>query len=184
MAAATFTAGAAFLASGCAYQLGSPDRSIPGGYQQLSIPMFRNLTQETGIEVSFTNALIREFERSKTARVVDPPRAEAEVNGVITEISYVASGDVSSPSMPLGAVLRAGYSITVKVTVVLRRRSDQVVLWTGDFQGEHGYIAPQVTRAGINTVNPLYNLSARRQYIDLIAAEAMAEAHNRMSENF
>lgn len=170
--------------SGCTYRLGSPERVIPGGYRQISVPIFKNYTQETGIEVAFTNALIGEFERSRTARVVDPRRAEAQVDGEIVSIIYQASGDTVAATLPENTVLRTNYRILLTVRVTLRRRSDQNVLWSGQFEGERTYTAPQVTAAGINTVNPLYNLSARRQNINVMAGDLMAEAHDRMLESF
>ena len=63
----------------CAYRWGSPDRSLPGGYRQVYIPVFKNLTPEPGIEVDFTNALRREFERSKIARISEYDAADAEI---------------------------------------------------------------------------------------------------------
>jgi hypothetical protein len=180
------------LTSGCAYRLGSPDRTLPGGYKQISIPMFKNLSQEVGIEVYFTNSLIQEFERSKIARVVDPNLAEAVIEGEIESVTYTPSGQnqgtttvtSSGPQLPTGAVLAAQYQILVTVKITMKRNSDKSVLWTGSFNGERTYIAPQVLSAGINTVNPLYNLSARRQNIQALSGEMMQEAHNRITENF
>lgn len=40
------------LLASCAYRLGSPDRGLPGGYRQVYIPMFKNMSQEPGIEVA------------------------------------------------------------------------------------------------------------------------------------
>ena len=78
------------LLSGCAYHLGNKNRSIPGGYKQVSVPIFKNHTQETGIEVSFTNALIEEFQRSRVARVVDNSLSEVTVVGQIDDLQYIA----------------------------------------------------------------------------------------------
>ncbi len=143
---------------------------------------------EPGIEVAFTNALIQEFERAKIGRITGAPQAEVLVEGVITSVSYPKSGtDLTSEknsSMPLGAVLATSYQILITADVILRRNSDKSILWQGTFNGERTYNAPQVTTAGVNTVNPLYNLSARRQNIDLMALEMMSEAHDRMTENF
>lgn len=170
--------------AGCAYRLGSPDRSLPGGYKQLTIPIFRNLTQEPGVEVSFTNALIQEFERTRTGRVTEPAQSEVKVEGEILSIQYLPGGKKEDGTLPTGAVLASEYRILVKTKIVLRKSSDQSILWEGIFNGERTYVAPQVTQGGLNTVNPLYNLSARRQNIDLMASDMMAEAHDRMTENF
>lgn len=173
-----------FLLSSCAYRLGSPDRSLSGGYKQLTIPIFRNMTQETGIEVAFTNALIQEFQRTKTGRVVEPSQAEVQVDGEISSIQYLPGGKKEEGSLPTGAVLASAYTILLKVKITVHRFSDRSVLWQGTFSGERSYTAPQVTQGGLNTVNPLYNLSARRQNIDAMALDMMAEAHDRMTENF
>lgn len=181
------------LTTGCAYRLGSGTRGLPGGYGQISIPMFKNKTQETGVEVSFTNSLIQEFLRSKAGRVVEEPQADVRIEGEISSITYtpesaVASGqiDIAGPGqfLPQGAVLASRYRILVDVNLRLVRRSDREVLWQGSFNGERTYAAPQVHSAGVNSVNPLYNLSARRQNLDVMAIDMMIEAHSRMTENF
>jgi hypothetical protein len=164
--------------------LGSPDRTLPGGYKQISIPVFKNLSQETAIEVYFTNSLIQEFERSKIARVVDPNLAEAVLEGEIETVTYTPSGQNQGGSLPTGAVLAAQYQILITAKITVKRNSDKSILWTGTFNGERTYIAPQVLNAVINTVNPLYNLSARRQNIQSLASEMMQEAHDRITENF
>lgn len=170
--------------AGCAYRLGEPNRSLPGGYTQIQIPVFKNATQEVGIEVGFTNALIQEFERSRSARVVAPEYAEAQIDGEILSVQYLPGGIQGGDRFPRGSVLASQYSILLVVKVTLRRKSDNAQLWTGQFNGERTYVAPQVLQAGINTVNPLYNLSARRQNIENMASDLMSEAHDRMSESF
>ncbi len=176
-----------FGLSGCAYRLGSPDRSLPGGYHQVFIPIFKNKSQEPGIEVAFTNALIQQFERTKIGRVTDAKQAEVVVEGVIESVTYNKSGDLSSDTradLPLGTVFTSQYQILITANIVLKRNSDKAVLWSGNFTGERSYSAPQVTTAGVNTVNPLYNLSARRQNIERKALDMMSEAHDRITENF
>lgn len=175
--------------SGCAYHLGAANRSIPGGYKQISVPVFKNKTQETGIEVSFTNSIIQEFQRSRVARVVDNALSEVAVIGTIDSVQYFPgakrlSGDSATPLLPSGSALASEYRIILTVTVRVVRQADGTELWKGSFSGERTYQAPQVTLAGVNSVNPLYNLSARRQNIDLMASDLMLEAHDRITENF
>ncbi len=177
------------LLSGCAYRLGPGTRSIPGGYKQISVPVFKNKTQEAGIEVAFTDSLIQEFQRSRIARVVDNALSEVAVVGTIDSIQYLpgakrVAGDSASPYLPNGTVIASEYRILLSVTVKVVRQADGIELWSGSFSGERTYAAPQVTLAGVNSVNPLYNLSARRQNIDVMAYDIMAEAHDRITENF
>lgn len=171
------------LFAGCAYKLGNPDRALPLGYTQISVPIFQNKTMEPGLEVSFTNALIQEFERSRVGKLVDKNQAEAVLEGSIREIKYVPGGKKET-GLPQGSILATSYDITVVVSLQLKRLSDNKILWSGDFTRSRSYIAPQVTLPTINTVNPLYNLSARRQNFDILALDMMAEAHDRITENF
>lgn len=164
-------------------------RSLPGGYKYLSIPVFKNSTQEVGIEVGFTNALIQEFERSQVGKVTSENLSDVKIVGVVDSVQYLPgskkqSGDKSAPYLPNGTVLASDYRILVTCTVSIIRQADNTSIWSGTFSGERTYVAPQVTLAGVNSVNPLYNLSARRQNIDSVASDMMSEAHDRMTENF
>lgn len=170
--------------SSCAYRIGSPDRSLPGGYRQVFVPIFKNKSMEPGIEVAFTNALIQEFERAKIGRVTEQSQAEVIAEGEIDSVTYTPSSKKEGSDLPMGAVLAAQYTILISAKLTLMRSSDRSILWSGTFNGERAYNAPQVFAAGINTVNPLYNLSARRQNIDVMASKMMSEAHDRMTENF
>lgn len=178
-----------FFLSGCAYRLGTSTRSIPGGAKKIAIPVFSNRTPETGIEVGFTNSLMQEFYRSKVARVVNKNEAEAFLEGSIENLQYLpgakkTAGDSSAPFLADGAVLATEYRILLTVRLRVVDAKTQQALWEGSFAGERTYVAPQVTLAGVNSVNPLYNLSARRQNIEVMANDIMAEAHDRITENF
>lgn len=137
--------------------------------------------------MAFSNALIQEFQRSRIARVVDNALSEVAVVGQIETVQYLpgakrVAGD--SSYLPKGTVIASEYRILVTASVKVVRQSDGAELWSGMFSGERTYAAPQVTLAGVNSVNPLYNLSARRQNIDIIAGDLMVEAHDRITENF
>ncbi|MFN7903574.1 MAG: LptE family protein [Pseudobdellovibrionaceae bacterium] len=172
---------------GCGYSFGPKDRSIPGGYKKIAVPIFKNKSQEVGAELSFTNSLLQEFQRSKVADVVPESMAEAIIRGEITSIKYTGQGNLKAGvnnTLPLDTVLAAEYLINLEVSVVLVRAVDGKVLWQSVFRGEKTYYAPQITRVGLNSANPLYNLSSRRQNIDLMALDLMAEAYGRITENF
>ncbi len=172
---------------GCGYSFGPKDRSIPGGYKKIAVPIFKNKSQEVGIEMSFTNSLLQEFQRTKVAEVVPESLAETVIRGEITSVKYVGDSSLKAGdanTLPLDTVLWSGYAIVLEVSVVLVRAFDNKVLWQSTFRGEKSYSAPQITRAGLNSANPLYNLSSRRQNIDLMAQDLMAQAYNRITENF
>lgn len=172
----------------CAYHIGNQVETAPGGVRSISVPMFKNMSNEVSAEVQFTNALIQEFDRSKTVHVV-ADNSDAVMSGVITKIEYLVPATSlklaqNTTYMPNGTVLATDYNLTVEVELKLIRRIDQKVVWTNTFVGVRSYSSPQVTLPVVNSVNPLYNLSARRQNISLLAAELMSEAHDRMLENF
>ncbi len=178
--------------SSCAYQFGVRGRTLPGGYSSVEIPLFKNLSQEPGMEVAFTNAMIQEFEKNKVAKVIYSPRqgeaAPVLLKGEIVSIVYKATSPVQkkdkAPLLPDGAVLATGYRVIVKTQISLIQKSTGKVLWISSFDGESSYAAPQVTIARLNSVNPLYNLSTRRRTIETIAQNLMVEAHDRMTEIF
>lgn len=157
----------------------------------MAIPVFKNATQQVGIEGFFTNELIRQFNRSQVAKVADKSVAPVVIEGEIQSIQYVHGGQINANkeaenkiNLPDNTVLTVEYRVLLKAHVLLRRVSDQQVMWQGDFANERVYTAPQVGLQVINSVNPLYNQSARMEVIELMAQDMMAEAHDRMTENF
>ncbi|MEQ1876874.1 MAG: LPS assembly lipoprotein LptE [Bdellovibrionia bacterium] len=164
------------------------DRSLPGGYTKVSVPVFKNGTAETGIESYFTGAMIEELERHGLADVTNEDDSQVVVRGTIQSIRYergaYQSGDLLTSAGVPDAVLAKEYYINVNAEVKLIRRSDQKVLWSSTFDGRRLYQAPQITTKGLNSANSLYNHSARLQNIATMAKEMMEQAHNHMTENF
>ncbi len=175
------------LISACSFKLGFSERGIPGGYENIAIPVFKNATIEAGAEVYFTNAIILELERSKLARIVAKDLAQVTLSGMVTSIVYSGENPLfgSSSSFPLAVVPPTlGYRIYAKVSLILKRNYDQKLLWQSEFLGERTYNAPVVGTAGLNSANATYNHSAHYQNIAQLANDMMAEAHDRLTENF
>ena len=172
----------------CAYQMGALGREIPGGYRTVAVPVFKNATQEPGIEVYFTNALIREFERGGVGKVTSKKEAQTTLNGTITSITYVPVSTVKSGDdgfgLPSNTVLTTDYRILVQASLTLTRNSDGKNLWNGSFSGEKSYSAPKITLPSLNSADANYNQSARFQNLQLMANDLMIEAHGRITENF
>ena len=173
--------------AGCGYHLGFRPRKLPGGYDHVAIPVFKNKTPEVGIETYFTNEMIRQLARSGVARVVGKNAASVTLEGVVEDLSFERSAKATQNEivhLPLGAVLTTEYRILVTTRVRLRRNSDNKVLWESVFQNERAYFAPQLGSAGLNSANALYNQSARHQNIAKMAVDMMVEAHDRLTESF
>ena len=180
----------AFLPSqwGCGYRMGYADRTLPNSYQELAIPVFHNRTDEVGIEAYFTNALIREFERSQVARVTSRNRSEVTLEGSLDQLEFRSSsravGGTEIKALPSAAVLTTEYRVLLTTNLRLVRNSDGRVLWQTSLRNEKVFAAPQIGSAGINTANATYLHSARHQTLAQLAEEMMKEAHDRMTENF
>jgi hypothetical protein len=178
---------AVFCTQGCAYHFGLRERVLPGGYTEIAIPVFKNRTGEVGIETMFTNALVRRFERSKVAKVLDKDSAPVVVEGTIMHIETFASAPVDSTKLtplPADAVLDRVYRIVVTSNIVLKRKSDERIIWQGNFSNERVYDPPRLGTGVVNSANATYNQSARMEYMSRLAEEMMTEAHDRITENF
>ncbi len=198
-----------FATTGCAYHYGIADRALPGGYRMVAVPVFKNSTPEVGIEVPFTNAMIRELQRTRVGQLADKNSAQVTLEGTIDSVQYLetvqvvpqpvstsgqssgpAVGNVllpqpqSQPSIVNGEVLNSQYRILLQATLRLRRNSDQKIIWSGTFNNERSYLAPQIGVPGLETADALYNQSAHWQNIEQMATDLMAEAHDQMTENF
>lgn len=183
--------GLALDLTGCAYRLGYGQRSLPGGYSQIAIPVFKNKSDIVGIEGSFTNSMIRQFANSKVAKVVDKAEAPLWVEGEIVNVELVHEGRINANEgsentigLPSNTVLTTQYRVLTTVALVLKRASDKKIVWQGSVKGERVYPAPQVGPAVINSVNPLYNHNAKVDMIENMSIDMMAEAHDRMTESF
>ncbi len=178
---------ALLLTTSCSYKLGFSERGIPGGYENLAVPVFKNNTIEAGAEVYFTNAIILELERSRLARIVSKELAQVTLDGNVTSIVYSGENPLfgSASNFPTGVVPPTlGYRIYAKVNLYLKRNYDQKLLWQSEFLGERTYNAPIIGTAGLNSADATYNHSAHYQNIAQLANDMMAEAHDRLTENF
>jgi hypothetical protein len=186
MMALTLTVG------GCAYQFGYQERNLPGGYTEVAIPVFKNQTKQVAIEGYFSNALIRQFNRSQVAKIAPAATAPVIIEGSIRSLKYTPGGQIdanrtdenSQVQLPANTVLTVEYRVLMQASISLKRTSDGKILWQGGFENERVYTAPQVGLATINSANALYNHSARLEVIEQMAYDMMADAHDRMTENF
>ena len=191
-------AGTIFLLThaSCAYRIGHADRKIPGGYELIAVPLFKNQTSEVGAEVYFTNSMIEELERNGMAKVTPRENAQAILEGTVSSISFVQGGQVElstsaralklDPSKVPGEKIgmASEYRGIVAVEFRLKRLSDGTVLWSGVFTGERRFAAPQVFQSRLNSINATYQQSGRHQTLELISKVLVSEAYESMIENF
>ena len=176
------------MLQGCAYSIGTGERRLPEGYRLVAVPVFKNSTQEAGVEVPFTNAIIREIERNQIAKVAPKSEAQVVLDGTLQSIKYTATNTIDdrNPGSPIPSrtILNTEYRIVVSVKLSLRRASDSAVIWSQEFLKEQSYQAPKIGLEGLNSANALYNHSARYENLSAMATDMMAEAHSRLTENF
>lgn len=175
--------------SSCAYNLSTKLDALPGGVKHIQIPLFKNTTTEPGVEVFFTNSLKLEALRSNVARVEnEEANAEAILQGTIASITVIADDSIleaeNDTYLPKRSVLVQQYKVSVSVDLSLKKKGSNAVLWSGNFQQTKNFTAAQITLPVINSSNPLYNQSAKRQTLDALSKEMMQAGFDRMIENF
>ncbi|MBW1713354.1 MAG: LptE family protein [Deltaproteobacteria bacterium] len=108
--------------AGCGYGFRGTVSYLPQEIKTVAIPYLTNQTGEAGLEVLITEALIREFNRSKLLKLTDIGRADVVLSGKIKGLSTraVAFEDVRT------ALQRR---VTVSMEMELVQRRDQRVLW-------------------------------------------------------
>lgn len=175
------------LSSSCAYNWGHGSRALPNGYKSVFVEIFDNRTQEVGVEIDFTNALIKEIERSGFAVVTDKSSAELILSGTILSVTYTGSasstGSDAFPDNPTASLFK-NYVFRAMTSLKARRSSDDKVIWSTNVDGSTSYQSSNLTQAGLRASNPLYNQSSRKQTAKLVAKDMMTEAFDRLTETF
>ena len=180
-----------FFTLSCAHNLSMTKNSMPGGVKKINIPLFKNESREPGIEIYFTNSLKTEAIKAHLSLQDEENNSEAVFYGTITSMdvivvdeSIMEASKNSSFLLPSETVLAATYTVKATINLVLKKRGSSEVLWSGSFTQARNYSAPIITLPVTNTANPLYNLSAKRQTLDILSREMMQEAFDRLLENF
>ena len=109
------------LLVGCGYQLTGSKTHLPPGVTSIAIPTFANQTFEPGIEILFTQAILKEFIRDRRVKILDKTQADSVLEGTIKSF-----GLQSSSYNAEGFVLE--YQATVVVDLILRSRNGEI-LW-------------------------------------------------------
>ena len=106
---------------GCGYHLAGKETHLPPGVSSVAIPTLVNQTLEPGIEISFTQAFLREFIKDRRAMVVDRAEADAILEGIIkTFYIYSVAYDKSGYALE--------YETVVTMDIALKRKNGEV-LW-------------------------------------------------------
>ena len=109
----------AVLAGGCGYTVRG---TLPAHINTISVPIFRNRTQEPAIESLITRAVVEAFSTNGRLRVVGSEQADAVLDGEITGYS------VNSIAFDKDANVRL-YRLLVTVNLRLRDLRQHTVLF-------------------------------------------------------
>jgi len=104
---------------GCGYHLGG---NLPPHVKTVAVPVFKNLTQQPGIENTITQAVVEAFANTGRLRVVPVDKADSILEGEITEytvesIAYNTSIDAQE------------YRLRVRVNIQFRDVRLNTMLW-------------------------------------------------------
>ena len=176
--------------------MGYKHQILPGGIKKVHIEPFKNETLFVGPELDFTNQLIKEFQRSKVAKLVSVNNSEGIIKGRVISIQRIQRTPVAQPrdlsegrakgwvNLPPGTQITTEYLLRVKVQLNLVQRSSKRVIWTQIFTDETIYPSSQIALETINTALPNYNNSEEQRMIKVLADVMMQEALSRLTENF
>ena len=177
------------LSSSCAYKLSNSVNQLPGGITTITVPMFKNESKEPNIEVYFTNSFRAEVLRfGRISLVNQESLAEAVVTGTIKSVRIISDESVieskNATYLPFGTVMATQVRVIVNVSMKMTEVKTQKILWSADYEQFKNYTPPQITLPVINSANNLYNLSERRQTLEILSRDMMQLALDRLVDNF
>ena len=122
------------LLMGCGYQMVGKETHLPPGITSIAIPTYQNKTFEPGIEIPFTQGLLKEFILDRRVKVVDRAQADSILEGVVTNFyMYAVSFDLSGYAQE--------YQTLVVLDLTLKDRTGKV------FWQENGFTESRWFRA-------------------------------------
>lgn len=111
-------------AAGCGYGFRGTVSYLPKDIKTVAIPYLENDTSEAGLEITVTDAIIREFNRSKLLRLADLNEADVVLRGKIRSVTTDA---VSFQDSRTALQRRA----VVNIDAELVRRDNRKLIWRG-----------------------------------------------------
>lgn len=151
----------------CGYQLEG------GGYinkdvTRVAVKVLENNTSETGADVIFTNALIREILQKTDTKVVDEATATAVIEGTIKSVTFAALSRASAES-----VIERGIAATMDIQMVNKEGEE---IWSAmNLRSTESYTTSQDTVADEGN---------KGTALEKIAARSAERIVSRMLSNF
>jgi outer membrane lipopolysaccharide assembly protein LptE/RlpB len=158
----------AMLSGACGYRFGGQE-GFPGGTHRLFVNVFKNLTQETGVENTVTAALLSELTLRKTDELASSmDTADVVLNGVVEEVTIAT---IAAKKKDTASERR----VTVTLNVELAKLDGGVVWASKGISDNQGYRVDN---------NPEQTDQNRRDAIRLLSQRMAEKIVNRLSDNF
>jgi len=153
------------------------------------VPVFDNLTEETGAERIFTSALIKELESHGNVVMDHKGNDGLELRGVVTGISYSPSvlSDFGYKGLQIYRRIPVELGLNVAVSLSLvDTRHDNKVLWSGGFAGFRRVEAPVNRTYDFEAPSSLglFTLSLIEARYQDVARDIMRDVYDAMVEFF
>lgn len=123
------------LVSGCAgYQIGPVQPRFMEGIRTLAVPTFKNDTLHTRTEVLIASTVIKQIQQDGTFRIEAPDRADAILEGTISEVRRRPARSVR------GNVLATReFNMELTLDYQIRRRDTGKVIWNRSVEGRTSF---------------------------------------------
>jgi Lipopolysaccharide-assembly len=157
------------LMASCGYGFRGTVNNLPPDIQAVYIPVFVNETNEPGAEVTFANALIYEFTRSRVLKVVSESQAQAVVKGKIKSVT-VESVVYATTSQALER------KVFVTLDVVCQRTDNEKILWQNSSLSRYETIKA--------SDDPTLFENNKQEALRKMAKDLSERIHNGILENF
>lgn len=163
------------LSLGCGYHLQPAERSLPRGMKRVAIPVFDNKTLVAGLELDYTNALIRELAKSHWVEIVASSKdAEGILEGKLVSLSKTGAGHGIYRNNNEKELV-SEYLVALTVHLLLRDAKTQEILWENEVNQPARYLA---------TDQPLRNDSLQRLALRQLANSVMEKMREALFSQF
>jgi hypothetical protein len=172
------------MVSGCGYTLNHRLKDEFKGTRGFFVPVFTNETEEQGVDITFTNALVRELESHGEELLTKGSYGGIEILGTISQVGQVIEAQSGGGNQGLQSYIRIPdqIGVTVRVSLVFREMATKKVLLNQMFSNYRRTSGPQNRTHDIDAPSslPLMTESiVRLTYAD-IAREMMRDVYDRL----
>jgi hypothetical protein len=153
------------------------------GIEKIYVESFKNFTYRSGLEQTFTTALIRELEKSRAFQVVsDRQKADAILVGQINTATVDPSSTKGISVAGKDVQIASEYSASISCTIFLYDRNKRVIF--NQSIGASKVHPASVQTGDAGSTAPLTNDSEQRLAYEYLATQMMASVYQRMIDIF